>query len=56
MTINLYQWDLGMGRDGLGLRMLQNYQEDYIKLTPKGRMKVKTAAVLCDKKQVFCKH
>ena len=56
MTIDLYQWDLGMGRDGLGLRMLQNYQEDYIKLTPRGRMKVKTAAVLCDKKQVFCKH
>ena len=56
MTIDLYQQDLGMGRDGLGLRMLQKSQEDYIKLTPRGRIKVKTAAVVCDKKQVFCKH
>ena len=44
-----------MGRNGFGLRMLQKYQEDYIKLTPRGRMKVKAAAVVCDKKQVFCK-
>ena len=53
MTIDLYQQDLGMGRDGLGLRMLQKFQEDYIKLTPRGRMKVKTAAVVCNKKQSF---
>ena len=45
MTIDLYQWDLGTERDGLGLCMLQKYQEDYIKLTPRGRMKVKTVAV-----------
>ena len=42
-----------MRRDGFGLHMLQKYQEDYIKLTLRGRMKVKAAAVVCDKKQVF---
>ena len=45
-----------MGRDGFGLHMLQKYQKGYIKPTPKGRMKVKAAAVVCDKKQVSCKH
>ena len=44
--VDLYQWGLGMDRDGFGLRMLPKFQEEYIKLTPRGRMKVKAAAVV----------
>ena len=32
--VDLYQWDLGMNRDGFGLRVLPKFQEEYIKLTP----------------------
>ena len=37
---DLYQRDFGINRDGFGLRMFQKYQEDYTKLTPRGRMEV----------------
>ena len=32
--VDLYQWDLGMNRDGFGLRVLTKFHEEYIKLTP----------------------
>ena len=44
--VDLYKWDLGMDRDGFGLRMLPKFQEEYIKLVPRGTMKVKATAVV----------
>lgn len=44
--VDLYEWDLGTTRAAFGLRRLVKYQEDYVKLTPRARMKVKPAAVV----------
>lgn len=41
--VDLYDWDLGMNRAALGLRMLHKLKDEHIKLTPQHRMSVKYA-------------
>ena len=40
----LYEWDLGVDRVALGLKMGHKLREEHIKLNPRSRMRVNLAA------------
>ncbi|XP_047142661.1 uncharacterized protein LOC124816953 [Hydra vulgaris] len=42
--ISLYEWDLGLGRDAVGLTMGHKLSEEHISLNPRTRMRVNLAA------------
>lgn len=41
--VDVYEWDLGLNRAALGMRMLHKLKEEHIRLSPKHRMSVKYA-------------
>lgn len=38
--VSIYEWDLGMNRDAVGLRMLHKLTDEHINLSPRLRMRV----------------
>nr|XP_047125903.1 uncharacterized protein LOC101241084 isoform X2 [Hydra vulgaris] len=42
--MNVYEWDLGMFHDAVGLRMGHKLRDEHIQLTPQSRMRVNLAA------------
>ena len=48
--LSVYEWDLGMNRDTIGLRKLHKLADEYIYLGSRFRMRVNHAAGL-----VYCK-
>ncbi|XP_035690813.1 uncharacterized protein LOC118425822 [Branchiostoma floridae] len=47
--IKLYEWDLGLDREAVGLRMLKNLTHDHVFLTPSLRMRVSLAVQVLSK-------